>query len=194
MSTIETKGESIIQATKLLRETYKNLNILFQELDRVGEEEGYATITPRYMRYKSDTDTTGWLTTNFIKLYVKSEKVPESIEDIRDSAWYGVMIDLTDDDHQEIPVVSVIRYEFDQSYWKRLPVVSDHWTFWSPFNEGEYAIGGDDRRWTIDSNGKGKKKHSGFEKLIATDVPLFDLKNPEDVRLKIFYEFEKLNF
>lgn len=194
MSTIETKGESIVQATKILRETYKNLNILFQELDRIGEEEGYVTITPRYMRYKSDTDTTGWLTTNFIKLYVKSEKVPESIDDIRDLAWYGVMVDLTDDAHQEIPVVSVIRYQFDQSYWKRLPVVTDHWTFWSPFNEGEYEIGGDDKGWTIDSNGKGKKKHSGFEKLVATDVPLFELKNPEDVRMKIFREFEKLNF
>lgn len=194
MSITQTKGESIIQATRLLRETYKNLNILFQELDRVGEEEGYVTITPRFMRYKSDTDTTGWLTTNFIKLYVKSEKIPESIEDIRDLAWYGVMVDLTDDDNDEMPLVSVIHYQFDRFHWNRLPVVSDHWIFWSPFYDGEYIINRENNKWDIDSNGKAKKKHSGFEKLVATDVPLFDLTSPDDLREKVFREFEKLQF
>lgn len=194
MSITQTKGGSIIQATRLLKETYKNLNILFQELDRVGEEEGYVTINPRYMRYKSDTDTTGWLITNFIKLYVKSEKVPESIEDIRDLPWYGVMVDLTDDDENDIPLVSVIRYQFDQSHWHRLPVVSDHWTFWSPFYGGDYNIYREDNAWEIDSNGKAKKKHNGFEKLVARDVPLFDLRSPEDIREKVFKEFEKLQF
>lgn len=194
MSTVQTKGESIVQATKILRETYKNLSVLFQELDRVGEEEGYVTINPRFMRYKSDNDTTGWLTTNFIKLYVKSEVIPEYIEDIRELPWYGVMVDLTDDFDVEFPIVSVIKYQFNQSYWNRLPSVSDHWTFWSPFSGGEFSISGDDNEWKVDSNNKAMKRHSGFEKLVAKDIPLFDLKAPDDLREKIFGEFEKLSF
>jgi hypothetical protein len=194
MSIVQTKGESIIKATNLLKETYTNLNILFQELDRVGEEEGYVTITPRFMRYKSDTDVTGWLTTNFIKLYVKAPVVPDSIEDIRDLAWYGVMVDLTDDDEEEFPILSIIRYQFDQSHWNRLPAVSDHWTFWSPFYDGEFEITHEGNKWAVMANGKGKKKHSGFEKLKAVDILLFDVKSPEDVRVKIFGEFEKLVF
>lgn len=194
MSITQTKGESIIQATKLLKETYRNLNILFQELDRVGEEEGYVAINPKYMRYKSDTDTTGWMTTNFIKLYVKTDKILESIEDIRDLDWYGVMVDLTDDDENVIPIVSIIRYQYDQSHWSRLPAVSDHWIFWSPFYEGDYTIIRGDNKWHIDAKGKAKKKHNGFEKLAAIDVPLFDLKSPEDVREKVFKNFEGLEF
>src|SRR5690606_7199949 len=137
---------------------------------------------PKYMRYKSDTDTTGWMTTNFIKLYVKTDKILESIEDIRDLDWYGIMVDLTDDDENVIPIVSVIRYQYDQSHWSRLPAVSDHWIFWSPFYEGDYTIIREDNKWHIDAKGKAKKKHNGFEKLAAIDVPLFDLKSPEDVR------------
>ncbi|MDN3451840.1 hypothetical protein QMA09_16745 [Planococcus sp. APC 3906] len=193
MSMIQNKGESIIQATNLLKETYGNLSILFQELDRVGEEEGYMTITPRFMRYKSDTDTTGWLTTNFIKIYVKSSTMPSSIEDIRELPWYGVMVDLTDDGEEKIPMLSIIRYKFDQSHWNRLPAVSDHWTFWSPFYEEEFDIFHEGNKWTVSSKGQAKKKHSGFEKLKAIDIPLFDVKSPEDIRLKIFGELEKLD-
>lgn len=194
MSMIQSKGESIIQATNLLKETYENLSILFQELDRVGEEEGYMTITPRFMRYKSDSDTTGWLTTNFIKLYVKSATVPSSIEDIRDLSWYGVMVDLTDDDEEEVPMLSIIRYQFDQSYWNRLPAVSDHWTFWSPFYDGPFDTVYKNHEWNISSKGEAKKKYSGFEKLKAIDIPLFDVKSPEDVRFKVFEGFKRLIF
>lgn len=194
MSIVQTKGESIIQATKILRETYKNLKVLFEELDRVGEEEGYVTINPRFMRYKSDNDTTGWLTTNFIKLYVKSDVVPEHIEDIRELAWYGVMVDLTNEFDAEIPMVSIIKYQFNQSYWNRLPSVSDHWTFWSPFSAGEFSITGEEDEWKVDSNHKAMKRHSGFERLVAKDIPLFDLKNQDDVREKVFGEFVKLSF
>lgn len=194
MSIVLSKGESIIQATNLLKETYQNINILFQELDRIGEEEGYVTITPRFMRYKSDTDVTGWLTTNFIKLYVKAKVVPSSIEDVRDLSWYGVMVDLTDDDEDDVPMLSIIRYQFDQSYWTRLPAVSDHGTFWWPFYDGEYDITHEKNVWSVISNREVKKKHAGFEKLKAIDIPLFDIKSPEDVREKVFKELEKIVF
>ncbi|MCH4826376.1 hypothetical protein [Planococcus halocryophilus] len=194
MSMVQNKGEHIIQAANLLKETYENLNILFQELDRVGEEQGYVTITPRFMRYKSDTDTHGWLITNFIKLYVKAETVPSSIEEIRDLPWYGVMVDLTNDDGENLPMLSIIRYQFDQSFWQRLPAVSDHWTFYTPFYEDDFDITHNENKWSILSGGNLKKKHSGFEKLEAVDIPLFDVKSPEDVRSKVFEGLDKLDF
>jgi len=39
-----------------------------------------------------------------------------------------------------------------------------------------------------------KKKHSGFEKLEAVDIPLFDVKSPEDLRSKVFEGFDELIF
>lgn len=194
MSIVQTKGENIVQATNLLKETYKNLNILFQELDRVGKEQGYVTINPRFMRYKSDTDPDGWMTTNFIKLYVKGETVPSGIEEIRDLPWYGVMVDLNDDEDLKIPLLTIVRYQFDQSYWTRIPAVSDYWTFWSPFFDAPFNTTYEDGKWTILSEGNLKKKHSGFEKLEALDIPLFDVKSPEDVRSKVFEGFNMLNF
>lgn len=194
MSTVQTKGESIVRASNLLKETYENLSVLFGELDRVGEKQGYVSITPRFMRYKSTIDSDGWLITNFIKLYVKSTTIPEGIDDIRELPWYGVMVDLTEDDEVDFPVLSILRYQFDQSYWNGIPSASDHWTFWSPFYEEEFDRLHTENEWTVLSNGKLKKKYAGFEKLKAIDMPLFDVKSPDDVRVKIFEGFKELDF
>lgn len=194
MSTIQSNGESVVQATNIIIETYENLSILFSELDRVGEQEGYVTITPRFMRYKSDTDYTGWLTTNFIKLYVKGTNPPASIEDIRELPWYGVMVDLKGDDEEKIPLLSIVHYKYDQTYWERLPAVSDHWAFWAPFYEDGFEITYEDREWNSTSSDRAKKKYYGFEKAKAIDIPLFEVKSPEDIRSKLFGGFDQLLF
>lgn len=194
MSTKQLNGESIVQATNIMIETYENLSILFGELDRVGEREGYIAITPRFMRYKSDTDYSGWLTTNFIKLYVKTSNPISSIEDIRELDWFGVMVDLLGDDEKKIPMVSIIRYQYDQSYWNRLPAVSDHWAFFLPFVEDGFEILHEGNEWTSTSNVRAKKKHLGFEIAKAIDIPLFEINSPEDIQIKVFEGFDRLKF
>lgn len=62
-------GQNISNIVYVLRETFKNLNLLFSELDQIGEEEGFVSITPRFSRWRSDSDYEGWLTSNFIKFY-----------------------------------------------------------------------------------------------------------------------------
>jgi len=194
MSIKPSNGESVVQAKNIIIETYENLSILFSELDRVGEQEGYVTITPRFMRYKSDTDYTGWLTTNFIKLYVKATNPPASIEEIRELPWYGVMVDLNGDEEEKIPLLTIVQYKYDQTYWRRLPAVSDHWAFWAPFFGDGFEINNDGREWSSTSSEGVRKKHYGFEKAIAIDIPLFEVKSPEDIRIKVFEGFDKLKF
>lgn len=104
------------------------------------------------------------------------------------------MVDLTDEDGVSYPVLSILRYQFDQSYWNRMPGVSDHWIFNRPFYEEEFEITHTENEWTIFSNDKLKKKYSGFERLKAIDMPLFDVRSPEDVGVKIFEGFKELEF
>jgi hypothetical protein len=194
MSIIQSNGKSVFQATKIINETYENLSILFSELDRVGEQEGYVTITPRFMRYKSDTDFNGWMTINFIKLYVKSDIPPTSIEDIRELPWFGVMVDLEGNEEEGIPMLSILRYQYDQTFWDRLPTVSDHWAFWAPFVEDGFDVIREGNEWTSTSSERAKKKHYGFEKAKAIDIPLFEVNSPEDIRVKVFKGLDQLIF
>ncbi|OIJ21705.1 hypothetical protein BKP45_03120 [Anaerobacillus alkalidiazotrophicus] len=129
-STNPNMGGNISIAVDVLRETYKNLHLLFSELDRIGEDEGFVPITPKFLRWKSDSAHEGWLTSNFIKLYqIENEHPSTNITDLKNGPIFGIEVDLGED---EYPVIALIRYHFDYSYWTRLPNVSDHWVFISP--------------------------------------------------------------
>ncbi|AIQ39908.1 hypothetical protein [Paenibacillus sp. FSL R5-0912] len=69
MSISNDLGGNISLAVKVLRETYKNLNLLFGEMDMIGKEVGFVPLTPRFLRWKSDSYEDGWLLNNFIKIY-----------------------------------------------------------------------------------------------------------------------------
>ncbi|HBI02431.1 MAG TPA: hypothetical protein DDY49_00180, partial [Paenibacillaceae bacterium] len=66
-------GANIRNAVKVLQQTYENINRLFNTMDTVGSEEGYLSITPRFLRWKSDVEPSGWFIKDFIKLYQRDE-------------------------------------------------------------------------------------------------------------------------
>jgi hypothetical protein len=191
MSTTTNLGQNISTAVEVLRETYKNLNLLFAELDRIGENEGFIPITPKFLRWKSDSDYDGWLTTNFIKLY-QLEKDPTlpNIPDMKEGYLYGIEVDLGEDDY---PVISLIRYNFDYSDWTRMPGVSDHWIFWGPFRmDNFFEINEAEGLWTSMTLERAKRRYWGMENAVSRSIPLLSITSPEEIRTKIFQELENL--
>lgn len=185
MSLTINRGENITTAIEIVKETYANLEVLFAEMDRIGEEEGYITLTPRFLRWKSDTDSNGWMTSNFIKLYqVENERKSERFPDLRTGALFGIEVDL---EEQEYPVISLIRYSFDYSVWTRMPAVSDHWIFYGPFGESSFfEIIQKDDVWTSIPLEKAQKRYWGIQRAVAIDIPLIDITTPELIRTEIF--------
>lgn len=184
-------GQNISTAVNVLIETYKNLDSLFIELDRIGEEEGFLTLTPRFMRWKSDSDPAGWLTSNFIKLY-QLEKDPDFPNDLglKSGSLFGVEVDLLTN---EYPVISLIRYTFDYSQWAKLPSISDHWIFFGPFRyDNFFNIFEEDGLWTSEPLDKAKKRYWGIQKAVSRDIPLIEITTPESIRTKIFQELDQL--
>jgi hypothetical protein len=184
-------GQNINTAVEVLIETYKNLDSLFVELDRIGEEEGFITLTPRFMRWKSDTDPTGWLTSNFIKLY-QLEKDPDFPTNLglKSGSIFGIEVDLQ---AKEYPVISLIRYTFDYSQWIKLPSISDHWIFFGPFRyDNFFNIYEENGLWSSEPLEKAKKRYWGIQKAVARDFPLIEITTPESIRTKIFQELDLL--
>jgi hypothetical protein len=187
------QGQNISNAVAVLKETYKNLNLLFSELDRVGEKEGFVSLTPRFLRWKSDSAHEGWLTDNFIKLYQLEEDpiLNESIG-LRDGDLYGIEVDL--EGEEGYPTLSLIRYQFDYSKWTRIPAISDHWVFWGPFRiEKFFDIYQNDGIWTSVPLEKGKERYWGIQNAAAIDIPLLSIASSEDIKTKIFQQFGSLS-
>lgn len=185
-------GKNISTAVEVLTETYKNLQNFFSELDRIAEEEGFISLTPRFLRWKSDSDPSGWLVTDMIKLY-QSENEPDlpNLPEMKSAPIYGVEVDLASEDH---PAISVIQYTFDFSEWSRLPSVSDHWIFYYPFRDDSlFDIDEENGVWTSTPFEKAKKRYWGIEKAVAIDIPLVEINSPEMVRSEIFQKFDKLS-
>ncbi len=192
MSTTTTNmGKNISNAVYVLKETYKNLNLFFLELDRIGEKEGFVPITPKFLRWKSDSDYDGWLTSNFIKLYQLERDSPlNHITSIKSGYLYGIEVDL---EENEYPIISLIRYNFDYSGWTRIPAISDHWVFWDPFRvEKFFKITEDSGLWTSIPLEKGQSRYWGIQNAVAKTIPLLSITSSEAIKTQIFQELENL--
>ncbi|WP_142065567.1 hypothetical protein [Brevibacillus sp. AG162] len=108
------------------------------ETDRAAEEEGSVPLTTKFLRWKSDAQTDGWLSSNFIKLYQKASDPLYSSQDdrsifqdteLRAGSVYGVEIDLADEEEWNCPTITVFQNQYQLSEWSRLPQISDHWIF-----------------------------------------------------------------
>ncbi|OIJ14286.1 hypothetical protein BKP37_08915 [Anaerobacillus alkalilacustris] len=190
-STTPNMGKNISTAVDVLRETYKNLHLLFSELDRIGEDEGFVPITPKFLRWKSDSAHEGWLTSNFIKLYqIENEHPLTNITDLKNGPIFGIEVDLGEN---EYPVIALIRYHFDYSYWTRLPNVSDHWVFWGPFRYDHlFKIEETEDTWTSKSVEKTKLRYWGFEHAVAHYIPLLSITSSEDIKNKLFQQLKNI--
>ena len=185
-------GQNISNAVYVLKETYKNINLLFSELDRIGEKEGFIPITPKFLRWKSDSDYDGWLTNNFIKLYqVEKDSPLKHLQNLKEGFIFGIEIDLIGEENY--PTISLTRYHFDFSEWTRTPTISDHWVFWDPFRiEKFFEITKDNGVWTSIPLEKTKSRYWGMKSAVSIEIPLVSITSPEDISMKIFQELENL--
>lgn len=184
-------GQNINNAVNVLLETYKNLDSLFVELDRIGEEEGFISLTPRFMRWKSESDPSGWIPTNFIKLY-QLEKDPDfqGELELKSGSLFGVEVDMESNDY---PIISLTRYTFDYTEWTKMPSISDHKIFYDPFrNKNLFEIEEENGLWKSKPLEKAQKRYWGIQKAVSRDIPLIEITNPEMIRTKIFQELDQL--
>ncbi|HHP1052984.1 hypothetical protein [Bacillus cereus group sp. BfR-BA-01354] len=193
MSLTNNLGQNITLATNILQKTYENLNLLFVEMDRVGEEEGFMSLTPKFLRWKSESNTNGWLISNFIKLYQLQENssVPH-LSDLRTGDIYCVEVSLNNG-MEDYPEITLARFTYDYDFWTKMPSVSDHWIFFYPFrDENNFKIQEKNGIWTTTPYAKSRRKYWGIQQGIAQVIPLLQVTSPETIRSEIFKVLSEL--
>ncbi|MCQ2011172.1 hypothetical protein NOM01_14380 [Sporolactobacillus sp. STSJ-5] len=195
MSSIIEKGKNITNAVMVLKETYKSINLLLDELDRVSKRSGYMSITPRFLRKRSDANFNGWLTSDFIKLY-QWEDDPElpHLKSMKDGLIYGVEVDL---DSEDYPTIGLNIYNFDLSNWTTHPSVSDYNLYWDPFRDDvHFNINTDEKELFYSSETKEKyiSNYSYLKRSVSKVIPLLSISSSEDIKEKIFEGFKDVHF
>lgn len=193
MSISNDLGGNICIAVKVLRETYKNLNLLFGEMDMIGKEVGFVPLTPRFLRWKSDSYEDGWLLNNFIKIYQLdgASAGNEQVPDLKEGAVYVIEIELAGKD--AYPEITLSRFHYDLSCWERMPAISDHWLFNDPYRiENHFEIDCVDEISTSKVKEKSSKKYWGFKQAIGKSIPLVTVHDAESIRVGIFQQLLEL--
>jgi hypothetical protein len=187
-------GQNITAAVNVLNKTFENLNLMFTEMDVISEEAGFVSLTPKFLRWKSDSSPSGWLTNNFIKLYqIKDHSSVGHLTELKDSDIYCVEIDL--EGENSYPEISLTRIEYDFSVWSRIPSVSDHWIFWNIFRDVNFFnINGEENIWTSEPYNKSKNKYWGIKRAVSKSIPLVTVSSAESIRTEIFENLRKLGF
>ncbi len=187
MSSTNNLGQNITTAINVLYETYQNLNLMFSEMDIIAEEEGFVSLSPKFLRWKSDSNTNGWLTNNFVKLYQLEDKsMMANVPDLREGYMFCVEIELGEED-VNYPLITLSKFTFDYRSWSRLPGVSDHWIFHNPFrDESQFNIDEKEGLCTSKPHQKTKKKYWGLQEAIGRSFPLLNVTSPETIRSGIF--------
>lgn len=186
------QGQNISTAVNVLLETYKHLNLLFTEMDALASEEGFIPLTPKFLRWKSDTSFEGWLTSNFIKLYqIESHAAVAHLSDLNEGDLFIVEIDLNSE--EGYPEITLGRLSYDYHQWTRMPAVSDHWIFWDIFrNENHFQISEENGRWESQPYKKSVKKYWGIQEAVGITLPLVEVTSSETIRRNIFQNLKQI--
>lgn len=195
---MNSNGENIYTAFKVIENTYTNLAKFFSELDRVGADMGFISITPRFLRWKSDINPEGWLISSFIKLYqLKSDPFLEDDAEIRNGLIYGVEVLLGDEENSDvqakIPQIFISKYEYDYiaGNWKRLPSVSEHWGFYWPLRnlKDKFIQTNVNNVFIVNPISNAKNEYWGLEKVTFKKIPLMEVDSTGKIKERIFEQF-----
>jgi hypothetical protein len=191
-------GENITNAVKVIQRTYENLSRMFKDLDEIANREGYVSVAPRFLRYKSDTDISGWMIGGFIKLYQrKDDPVLSECGGLHDGPIYGVDVTLSDEGYA-YPTLTVAKYTYKEGVlaeWGNPPAVNEHWGFFYPTRNKEFMkleeVEDGLTRGTVRKD-KPENTYFSLKETLFTRFGLLSLTGREAIEEKIITLFEKL--
>ncbi len=192
-------GENIRNAVTVLYKTYENVERLMECCKIVAEEKtSYRSSVPKFLRFKSDNDTTGWLLNDFILLFQNSEDPDcESGNGLKDAPIYAMEIYLGGSDHDkdDYPAIYLSKFEYeDINDWEEGCSPSDHWAFYYPLRKPDYMNIKEKKDITIATpqSEKASRTYWDLKKVTTKRIDLFEV-TPENITEKIFGNFDKLS-
>ncbi len=186
-------GVNISNAFDVVLETYENLSKMLSEMDIVGNEEGFESLTPKYLRWKSDAHPSGWFTRSFIKLYqLKDTPNLKDSEVFKNGPIFGIEVNF----EKKLPVVILSKYTYDfSSYlWDKAPAVSSHWGYYKPIHNHELftIVEHEDLLISTPNDNKIRENYWNLQSVRYKKINLTQIDSKEKIRIDIFKVLKEL--
>lgn len=193
-------GENIRNSILVLYKTYESVSKLMEQCKTIAEENGYIVSTDKFLRWKSDNHSDGWLLNSFILLFQKlSDQECDSENNWRDGPVYTLEIFLgSNAEPDTLPQLLVSKFEYaDINQWTEGCSPKKHWIFYHPvhkeaglFSESEAKI--PNITVVLPNSEETSKKYWGIKRALTISFQLTDITS-DNLTSSVFDTFNQLS-
>ncbi|WP_456272424.1 hypothetical protein [Bacillus sp. AK031] len=193
-------SDNIRNAFSVVYHTYENIQKLMDYCKTVGSQESnYVSVVDKFLRYKSDSDFTGWFIQDFILLF-QHKNDGELENEWRDGPLYVMEIELYNnglepEEKLELPRVRLSKFEYESLHdWQKGCSPTHHWRFYYPLRKGDLMDiqrKGDTYQITPQDQEASDRHYWGVNKITSTSIPLTDI-TADNILEKVFHTFDRL--
>ncbi|MFJ5762274.1 hypothetical protein ACIQAA_24755 [Neobacillus sp. NPDC093182] len=134
-------ADNIRNAFHVVYHTYENIHKLMDYCKTVAAEQSdYVSVVDKFLRYKSDTDFSGWFIQNFIILFQNKNNIVFENE-WRDGPLYVMELELynaelNQEESRELPRIRLSKFEYENMQnWASGCSPANHWRFYYPLRK-----------------------------------------------------------
>lgn len=191
-------GENIKNAVHVLYKTYENISKLMAQCRAEAETNGYLLKSDKFLRWKSDSNSDGWLLNSMILVFQRREDPDcNSGNNWKNAPVYTMEICLAlKDDPDYVPELVLSKFEYTNiETWHEGCSPAEHWGFHQPIHPGKkfpFSVT-KDGNFSISTPKSSKKAENYWDlnRAISIAYPLMEVTSSNMVEL-IFGSFDKL--
>lgn len=191
-------GENIRNSIQVLYKTYESVSKMMEQCKAIAEDSGYIHMSDKFLRWKSDSNSDGWLLNSFILVFQRiSDPECESGNHWRNAPVYTMEICLgIKSDPDRLPELLMSKFEYRNiGDWAEGCSPADHWGFHQPVHQGrakQFSVRQEeDFSIYIPNSSKVSETYWDLERVVSVTSPLISVTsaNLQDV---VFGTFDRL--
>lgn len=191
-------GDNIRNAVHVLYKTYASISKLMEQCKAEAEGQGYILLSDKFLRWKSDSSSDGWLLNSMILVFQRREDPDcDSGNGWKDAPVYTMEVCLgLKDDPSYGPELVLSKFEYPSiNDWHEGCSPADHWGFHQPIHPGKkfpFAVV-EDGGFKVITPTSAKKAEGYWElrRAVSKGYPLVDVTSTNMIEL-VFGTFDRL--
>lgn len=192
-------GENIKNAVQVLYKTYESVDKMMEQCRAIAEESGYDLKSDKFLRWKSDSYSAGWLLNSFILVFQdRSSPECESGNHWREAPVYTMEICLgLPSEPDYLPELVLSKFEYNAiGEWGEGCSPAEHWGFHQPVHKEKASLftARQEEDFVVHTPNSEKiaDTYWGLKRVVSTAFPLIDITS-DNLREKVFGTFARLS-
>jgi len=191
-------GENIRNAVHVLYKTYASISKLMEQCRAEAEDNGYLLMSDKFLRWKSDSSSDGWLLNSMILVFQRRDDPDcDSGNGWKAAPVYTMEVCLAlKDDPSYDPSLVLSKFEYTNiNDWHEGCSPADHWGFHQPVHPGQKSpfVLTEDGSYHVSTPTSAKNAESYWDlnRAVSMSHPLIDVTSANMVEM-VFGSFDKL--